>query len=272
MTTILYAGAEAPDRQALAEATDLTVVSNARGLVAAAGDETIVVPAGTGRDLTSITEAAQALRWLRDTRADTTTLALADSALNSTYTVAYLRKGLREAARDGADGVLFVAHAVDPFADAELFRRVRLAQQYSEPLQISLAFDATLPTKADVFPTVADELHRFFQLGVRRVMLIRADLGLWHDQQSPELPPSMELLGRRPLCSAQSLGVAVRGVAVQARHLLEHGSDGIDAGLLADHDTGFAHSHGDSHAHSHGNEHHSQRGSHQHHHRNHHHH
>ena len=248
--TVLYAGAEAPDPEELAAATGVPVVTSARQLsavvsrhaaaVADGADPLVtVVPAGTGRDLTSVTQAAQALRWLvsHGQRA-----CLAGSLANATYTVARLRHHLRQRPA-GTDAVVFLARSVDPFADAELVRRVRLARQYSDDLEVELAFEGD-----GAWPVLDDVLARLRTLGATSPVVVRADLGLTGEGE--------------PLFRPRALQTAVATVAAEARHLAGHGDDGIDAGLLADHDQGFAHSHGDedevgghTHPHSHGHSH-----------------
>ncbi|HIW91826.1 MAG TPA: hypothetical protein H9870_09230 [Candidatus Corynebacterium avicola] len=243
--TVLYAGAEAPTPDALAEASGTPVVTGPRDLAhfteqARSQDAALVViPAGTNRDLTSITQAAQALQWAQR---QGTTVVLGPSLIDATRAIAELRRHLRAAAKDH-DAVLFHAATVDPFADAELLRRVRLAQQFSENLLVEVAFEGS-------WPSVETARERLRLLGATSVADVRADLAL--------------IEGSTPLFRRSALATAADRASHTALHLAEdHGDDGIAAGLLADHETGFAHSHGDeghshshSHSHSHGNSHH----------------
>lgn len=244
---IVFATAEAPQRKQLAEQGGFPVASSTRELTelieATQSLRVVVVPASTGRDLTAITQVAQTLTWLKSS-GSVPQLLLAAPIFNDTYTIAYLRRRIRAATQRGSDALAFVAQAVDPFADAELFRRVRLAEQYSEKIQVSLCFDAKLPTKADVFPTLEQTMLTLDKLGATRVELARADLGLWEDGEQ-----------RFDLCGARALHTAIHLSARNAQHAAEHGDDGLAAGLLADHAAGFAHSHGDEDGHAHQHEH-----------------
>lgn len=244
---IVFATAEAPQRKQLAEQGGFPVATSTRELTelieATQSSQVVVVPASTGRDLTAITQVAQTLTWLKSS-GSAPQLLLAAPIFNDTYTIAYLRKRIRSATQRGSDAIAFVAQAVDPFADAELFRRVRLAEQYSEKIQVALCFDAALPTKADVFPTVEQTAHTLEKLGATRVELARADLGMWEDGEQ-----------RFDLCGARALHTAIHLSAHNAQHAAEHGDDGLAAGLLADHAAGFAHSHGDEDGHAHQHEH-----------------
>ena len=158
-----------------------------------------------------------------------TQVVLGPSLIDATRAIAEMRRHLRAAATSH-DGVLFRADTVDPFADAELLRRVRLAQQYSEDLLVEVAFDGSWPS-----PGTARERLRL--LGGTGVAEIRADLGAD---------------GGIPLFRRSSLATAARRASHTALHLLrDHHDDGIADGLLADHATGFAHSHGPSNGHSH---------------------
>lgn len=236
--TVLYAGAEVPTPAALQDATGVPVVTGPRDLARHAEQARtqdvplVVVPAGTGRALTSVTQAAQALQWAQRSG---TQVVLGPSLIDATRAIAEMRRHLRAAATSH-DGVLFRANTVDPFADAELMRRVRLAQQFSEDLLVEVAFDGSWPS-----PATARE--RLGLLGGTSVAEIRADLGAD---------------GGIPLFRPSSLATAVQRASHTALHLLrDHHDDGIAAGLLADHATGFAHSHGDEdgHAHSHAHSH-----------------
>lgn len=249
--TVLYAGAEASTPELLADAAGVPVGTGPRSLavyVEQAREQDaalVVVPAGTGRDLTSVTQAAQALQWAQRSGVR---VVLGPSLIDGTRAIAELRRHLRAAVRGStpADSVLFLARTVDPFADAELLRRVRLARQYSEDLEVEVAFEGSWPAP----DTARDRLRR---LGAQSITEVRADLATGTDAA--------------PLFRPSSLATAAHRASHEALHLLEdHGDDGIAAGLLADHGTGFAHSHGDEdHSHSHSHSHHHSH-SHSHHH------
>ncbi|MGO1949668.1 MAG: hypothetical protein ACTH1D_08540 [Mycobacteriaceae bacterium] len=237
--TVLYAGAEASPPDVLAGVTGFPVATGPRDLArhteqAREQDATLVViPAGTNRDLTSITQAAQALRWAQRSGAK---VVLGPSLIDATRAIAELRRHLRSAAKDH-DAVLFTARTVDPFADAELVRRVRLAQQFSEKLLVEVAFEGS-------WPSVGTGRERLGLLGATAAADIRADLATGGDATA--------------LFRPSALATATEQASHTALHLLrDHGDDGIAAGLLADHETGFAHSHGDEdgHSHSHGHSH-----------------
>jgi hypothetical protein len=265
--TVLYAGAEAPTPGPLAEATGTAVVTGPRGLsphlerAGSLGVPLVVIPAGTGRDLTSVTQAAQALQWAARSG---TGVVLGPSLADATRSIAEMRRHLRAAVSvHGADSVLFLARTVDPFADAELLRRVRLARQFSEDLEVEVAFEGAWPS-----PAKARERLRL--LGARETVQVRADLAFPVRAGDGAADATDDAT---PLFRASALATAVGEASRTALHLLrDHGDDGIADGLLADHATGFAHSHGDddhshSHPHGHGHSHsHTHSPSHTHHH------
>lgn len=240
-TIILYAGPEVPEPQKLSALLELPIATTGRELedvlrATSPATAVTVVPMSTGRDLTSITQAAQALRWFRDQNPGSS-VCIAGPVVNDTYTIAQYRKHIRSLASQ-VDGVIFLSQAVDPFADAELVRRLRLAQHNSEQVSVEVAFDGT-------WPTLDTTRNRLARLDCDSVAVVRADFGVaGGDQQA--------------LFSPGALSTAVRLAAETAEHMLHHGDDGIAAALLADHEQGFAHSHGDedhSHSHEHGHAH-----------------
>ncbi|HAJ52717.1 MAG TPA: hypothetical protein DCM55_10170, partial [Corynebacterium variabile] len=149
-------------------------------------------------------------------------------------------------AAKGKDAVLILAKTVDPFADAELLRRVRLARQFSEDLEVEVAFEGS-------WPTLEKARERLRLLGAHDVVEFRADLALGEDREDAGTA--------EPLFRASALATAVERAAHTAVHLArDHHDDGIAVGLLADHAAGFAHSNGDedhspSHPRSHGHSH-----------------
>lgn len=247
--TVLFATAESAGYAYLADATDCPVVTSARELSALEAEHLVVVPASTNRDLTATTQAAQALKWLK-ARCPHRTVILSEPLSGDTYAIARMRHHIRALA-GAADAVLFVAATINPFADAELLRRVRLAQQYSESVAVEVAFDDVAGAPSLPWPTPESALDKLAALGFDNVRQVRADL-----YGGPDC-------AQEPLFKSTSLRAAVLASAERARHLAAHGEDGIAAGLLADHGAGFAHSHGEEHSHSHT---HSHAHSHHHHH------
>lgn len=255
---VLYATAEATDPRALESATGLTAVASARELSALSLRDFILVPVCTGRDLTSITQAAQAMHWL--SKSGDRVLAISPPVVNATYAVARMRQQVRRAAGH-AEAILFVSAAIDPFADAELFRRARLAMQFSEQLRMAVAFDDPANRGLDCWPSPQQAVADLSTLlgpgeAMERIAVVRADLHAVESQLDTEQA--------KALMTPTALLAAVKASAHTALHALDHGEDGISAALLADHGQGFAHSHGEEdHEHSHGH-HHSH--SHEHHH------
>lgn len=241
--TVLYATAESASHEYLERATGCPVVVNARELSALDHEHIILVPACTSRDLTAITQAAQALRWLKERNPDRT-LVLAEPFSGDTYAIARMRHHIRTLAGD-VDALLFVSATVDPFADAELLRRVRLARQFSEDVEVEVAFDNVASAPSLAWPTPPTAIERLNKLGLETIQTVRADL--FEDPTGEQLP----------LFKETALKAAVVASEEKARHRAAHGDDGIAAGLLADHGAGFAHSHGDEdHDHDHGHGHH----------------
>ncbi|MCX2162647.1 hypothetical protein [Corynebacterium auriscanis] len=172
------------------------------------------------------------------------TLLLAEPISGDTYAIAQMRHHIRKLSED-ADALIFVSATVDPFADAELFRRVRLAQQYSEKIEVGVAFDEVAPVSNPAWPTVKAVQQRLERLNCVSIRRVRADL--YHDPKGQDID----------LFKPTALRAAVTTAVEKARHRAEHGDDGISAGLMADHGAGFAHSHGsgDGEGHSHGHGH-----------------
>lgn len=220
---ILYSGTEVPFPDALQEEVGYPVVVRPRELSYQVDLATkdhkslIVVPAGTGRDLRSVTQAAQTLQWAQRFGHS---VVLAPSLFDASLTISELHRHLRTAAKKH-DSVLFVAQTVDPFADAELIRRIRLARQFSEQVLVETAFEGSWPE----LEQVKEQLRL---LGAENPAIIRADLGV--------VSGAVHLFGKAALMAA------VEEAAQLAVHTLrEHGDNGIAVGLLADRAQGFAH-------------------------------
>lgn len=210
----------------------------------------VVIPMTTGRNLPLIADAAKVCRWARTSHPQLRgRIALADAPLTGTTTVAWLRAALRTYTT-AHDIAVICSTAIDPFADAELFRLARLAWTNSSGAHVTVAFEGA-------FPSVAQAAAPFLALtdasSPSTVTVIRADLN-----------PARRASEHR-LISDTALATAVNQVTQSALHLLvSHGDDGIDTAVLADHDHGYAHSHGEEddhcahghhHAHGHGHTH-----------------
>lgn len=238
--TVLYATAESANHEYLARATGYPVVADAREFSVLEYEHVVLVPACTSRDLTAITQAAQAMRWLKERAADRA-LILAEPLSGDTYAIARMRHHIRSLA-GLTDALLFISATVDPFADAELLRRVRLARQFSESVEVDVAFDDVAAAPSEPWPTPQSAMRRLNMLGLESITSIRADL--YEDPTGKQ----------RSLFKETALRAAVVASVDKARHRAAHGDDGIAAGLLADHGAGFAHSHGDE-DHDHGHRH-----------------
>lgn len=105
---------------------------------------------------------------------------------------------------------------MDPFADAELLHRVRLARQFFGDLEVDVAFEGSWPT-----PEKARERLRL--LVARDVVEIRADLAPGEGAGTAE-----------PLFRTSFLATAVERAAHTAVHpARDHHDDGITTGYLA---------------------------------------
>ena len=203
----------------------------------------VVMPMTSGRNLPLIADTAKTCQWFKRNHSNVR-IALAAPPLGATTTLAFLRATLRR--ETSADDIAVICSAaIDPFADAELFRIARLAWTHSSGADVVVAFDDVYPsvsqTLAPYKATLDDESLR----PTRRSTVIRADLQTAENQ--------------KPLITSTALATAISQSAKTALHLLQsHDDDGIEAALLADHEHGYAHSHGEEdggHGHSHGHVH-----------------
>ncbi|MDO4910197.1 MAG: hypothetical protein Q3972_00450 [Corynebacterium sp.] len=196
----------------------------------------MLLPFHTGRDATLESDLARAASWISKTRA----VYVAEAVGDATTTLAALRGHFRNLAA-GQKG-LVVATAVDPFADAELFRLARLAWVNGNAAEIGVAFEGAYPSVAEWEATHGPAS-----------MIVRADFS--------ETAP-----GQLALWSPSQLRVLIERRVTTALHRgRDHGDNGIERAIMRDHDHGFAHSHGEDHSHEHGHGH-----SHHHHHHHHH--
>lgn len=217
-----------------------------------AGDLVVVVPMTFGRAPAMIADCA---RTLRDVRARTggTRLALAAPLGDATMLVTRLRAAIRrrDLADAAADSVLVVSPAIDPFADAELFRLARLARQYGRPELVEVAFHGG----SEPDPDLAGGLARLDALGAQPPAIVSATL-------APAPPTGRELPGEGEYLMGPAVVRSIIDTRVrEAVHRLDHGAggvagaDGIDAALDAEDGHGYAHSHvaadGSVYTHSH---------------------
>ncbi|MFD5867591.1 hypothetical protein ACFWGD_03110 [Corynebacterium sp. NPDC060344] len=219
-----------------AEAADIVAGSPSRTHV--------VVPLSTGRHPVTISDAARALRWVRDETG--ARVCLAAPLGDATKTVSALRANIGRHVPAGA-WALVASVALDSFADAELFRLARLAATHKDT-PVEVAFDPGHEAAGHcdrVSPTIGEGRERCRALGADDVRVLRADLALEPCD------------GHIPLWSPPVLSTLLALAADDALAALGHGHDGIDGALDADHGHGYAHSHGDDdhHGHSHGHSH-----------------
>ena len=224
-----------------------------------AGTPIVVMPLTSGRNLTLIADTAKVCQWFTHTHPEAPLL-LAPAPLHDVPTVAWLRAALRTLTTD-ADLAVICSAAIDPFADAELFRLARLAWTNSSGADVLVAFDDAYPSISQV--VAPHQALAAASASSQKIAVIRADL------RAPE--------GQTPLLRSRALSQAIAASLANALHLYrDHGDNGIAAALLADHAHGYAHSHGED-SHSHGHTHHHSHGhghghhSHTHHHSQHHH-
>lgn len=231
-----------------------TPADAADAVAEAAGRPCVVVPLTTGRFPSTISDAARAVKWVRDESGARACISAPPG--DATRTVSALRANIGRGVPAGS-WALVASAPLDSFADAELFRLARLAATH-KATPVEVAFD----DGGGVSPTIAEGLDRCRRLGAGDVTVLRADL---------TLAPAD---GQIPLWSVPVLATLLALLADAALDALAAGDDGIDAALDADHGHGYAHSHGDEegghhhgHGHSHSHHHHHGHGhSHHHHH------
>jgi sirohydrochlorin cobaltochelatase len=188
----------------------------------------VVIPMTFGLQPSLVADAARTLRDVR-TRFGAGSVCLAAPFGDASHHVAHLRAAMRRGSGAGAGtdpgSALVVGRSIDPFADAELFRRARLARQYGAARLVEVAFDGG----TDPDPDLAAGLDRCRRLGGVGPLLVPAGFG--------PAPSGDTLLG------AAAVRAVIDGRAADARHALAHGDDGVDAGVDAEDGHGYAHSH-----------------------------
>ena len=224
------------------QALGATAVGSGRALADAVGPAldgggpVVVVPMTFGRDPSMVAEAARTLRWLAPRRPGH--LALAAPFGITDHLVAHLRAATRRALeRDPGTAVVLVARASNPFDDAELRRVAHLVAVHGAGAEVAVA---TVEHDADV----AEAVRRLRLLGAERTTLVPAGFA---DALDVDVTAWSATTFSGPLVGDAAVARIVAERVATARHDLGHGRDGIDAGLLADHDHGYAHTHADHH-------------------------
>lgn len=201
----------------------------------------VVVPMTFGRDPAMVADTAKTLRWLAPSHPGR--VALAAPFGTADHLVALLRGAARRAREADPDaGLIVAAPASNPFDDAELHRLAHLVRVHGAGIPVEVAL---LDDDADVV-VAHDRLRR---LGVPSSVVVPAGFGC-----GPVPVDVAGLSAHGPLLGEAAIARIIGSRADEARHvLLDHGDDGIAAGLDADHDHGYAHTH---HDHHHDEEHH----------------
>ncbi|MDG3010045.1 cobalamin biosynthesis protein CbiX [Rhodococcus sp. D2-41] len=198
-----------------------------------------VVPMTLGRDPRLIAESARTLRWATGRWPGRVTLA--ESFGSTGHLIGWLRtaalrvwSGVPDGGEPQPRALLITAPAADPFDDAELFRIARLVRQFGRHRWVEVAF-----TGGD--PDIAEGVDRCLRLGAEWVSAVSAAFGpaLTGDLAArPDVDDGGALLTEPAVRRVIDARVAV------ALDRLDHGDNGIGAGLDAEHGHGYAHSHG----------------------------
>ncbi|UVE96480.1 hypothetical protein [Dietzia sp. B32] len=200
-----------------------------------AGVVVVVVPMTLGRAPAMVADCS---RTLRDVRGSTDRARLAPGRValaaplgDATMLVTRLRAVIRK--HGAVCSALLVSRAIDPFADAEMYRLARLARQYGQPGLVEVAFHGG----DEPDPDLPEGLERVRALGGRRPVLVSATL-------APAPVTGLELPGEGEYLFGPAALRSVIDTRVRAAvHRLDHGDDGIDAALDAEDGHGYAHSH-----------------------------
>lgn len=198
----------------------------------------VVVPMTFGRAPAMVADCSRTLRDVRarlahgaDGTDRTGAVALAAPFGDATMLVSRLRAALRR--HEAACSALVVSRAIDPFADAELFRLARLARQYGQPSLVEVAFHGG----DDPDPDLSEGLERVRALGGGAPVLLPATF-------DPAPVTGLDLPGEGlPLMGPAVLRSVIDTRVAEAVHRFDHGDDGIDAALDAEDGHGYAHSH-----------------------------
>lgn len=214
-----------------------------------AGQSVTVVPMTLGRDPILIAETARELRWIRQTRPGR--ILLAPPFGTTDHLIAHLRSAANRLMRLSPGAALVIAaDASDNFNDAELHRVAHLVRAESSIPEVTVAL------LGPGHLALEDIAHRLERLGYERSGVVHAGFAAAAHVPDSE-PHSMLWCG--PLIRDNAIRRIVTERIAAAQHAAEHGDDGIDPALGADHDHGYAHSHddvaGSAHGHGHGHPH-----------------
>lgn len=257
-TLVLVGGHESADGADLAFLTEVLpgVVITAPGhrlhrvtsLAIAETDKPIVVlPITFGRNPTLVADTAKTLSWL--SRGSSGRIALANDFGTIDHLTAWLRTAATAVRRASpGSAILITAPAANPFDDAELFRIAHLVRTHGAGNEVEVGV-----VRDD--QDVALAIDRLRRLGSDEIVVVPASF----QRRSTVTFGEREFAHARfygPLMTEQSVLRVIRDRRDEAIHRLDHGQNGIDVGLQADHGHGYAHSHafeaGQGHPHIHG--------------------
>ncbi|PWJ27484.1 hypothetical protein ATK17_3686 [Branchiibius hedensis] len=262
---VLVGGHESDDGAALDRLTrsepTWTATTTGRPLASAvetalsAGESVTVVPMTFGRDPVLVADTAKTLAWIRDRRGGP--LRLTAPFGTTDHLIAHLRSAaIRLQRRAPGSALVIAARSSDSFNNAELHRCAYLVGAESTTPEIAVALGTGTPSLA----ATAERLRR---LGFGASGVVPA--GFQTDLDLPPGTPAHAMSWCGPLIGDAAARRIITERVASARHDWQHGTDGIDSALNADHDHGYAHSHGDTapghghthtHGHGHGHSHH----------------
>ncbi|KYH42897.1 hypothetical protein AZH51_00530 [Branchiibius sp. NY16-3462-2] len=212
-----------------------------------AGESVTVVPMTFGRDPVLVADTAKTLQWIRDRRGGT--LRLAAPFGTTDHLIAHLRSAaIRLQRRAPGSALVIAARSSDSFNNAELHRCAYLVGAESTTPEVAVALLG--PGR----PSLADSADRLQRLGFASSGV--APAGFQADLDLPADTPGHSMLWCGPLLGDAAARRIIAERVATAQHDWQHGRDGIDPALSADHEHGYAHSHGDAtdghgHGHSH---------------------
>lgn len=194
-----------------------------------------VLPMTFGRNPTMVADAAKTMQWLSTGR-EGGRLTLCDPFGSADHLVAWLRTAAsRTSARRPNAGIIVAAPRSNPFDDAELYRLAHLVRTHGAGNDVEVC---CYESDGDVVQSI----QRFRALGRGETEIVPAGFARTSpvDLSTPAATGA-EFYG--PLMSEQAIVRIITERVAEAEHNLGHGQNGIEDGLLADHDHGFAHSH-----------------------------
>ncbi|MFI2754203.1 sirohydrochlorin chelatase [Cellulomonas sp. P22] len=238
---------------ALVTAPGRALHDRVRALLESGAGPIAVLPMTWGRDPVAVADTARTLHWLSTgtgTDAARGRLALCEPFGTIDHLVALLRMAATRTVAAQPDAALVIAAPrADPFDDAELHRVAHLVRTHGAGLEVAVA---CVDTDADLAHAVGRERL----LGADGVVVVPA--GFAESSPAPAALDGASFYG--PLLSDRAMARIVEERVATAVHELDHGRDGIDEGLEADHGHGYAHSHesvpgSGAHPHTHGHQH-----------------